>query len=302
MKLKYRILWIENDEDWVESIEDQIQDYLDDLGFTYEKTLIGKEEIGIDYNMFDLVLMDLNLAEQPNGAELISKIRNLGVYTDVVFYSADGVNKLKTKSGENGLEGVYFSDRIPNTSFIKKVRIVIDSTLKKTQDLSNLRGLVMAEVSELDGKMRDIIRKRYVLDETEQLKSAFYEHIVNKQEDRIKKDLLKCDWGQSCVHKWKQMQISDIIPQMESAQLAKAINYILKPEQYTPSHANFFEDYLADIVNTRNVLAHCVSKIVDDKEILITRTGDRSFGDEDMKVIRKNIMKYSNLFNSILQE
>ena len=130
MKLKYKILWIENEKDWVESIEDQIQDYLEDMGFDYEKKLISKEEKDIDYNDYDLILMDLNLADQPNGAELISKIRNLGAYTDVVFYSAMGVDDLRTKGKEKELEGVYYSGRTPEASFVKKVKAVIDSTIK----------------------------------------------------------------------------------------------------------------------------------------------------------------------------
>lgn len=44
MRLKYKILWIENEEDWVDSICDQIQEHLSDLGFEFEKKLIAKEE------------------------------------------------------------------------------------------------------------------------------------------------------------------------------------------------------------------------------------------------------------------
>ena len=124
MKLKYKILWIENEQDWVESIEDQIQEYLEDMGFIYERIPIGKEEKNIDYNNYDLILMDLNLADQPNGAELISKIRNIGVYTDVVFYSAR-IDELKAKGKEKELEGVYYSGRTPETSFINKVEAVM---------------------------------------------------------------------------------------------------------------------------------------------------------------------------------
>ena len=122
MKLKYKILWIENEEDWVESIEDQIQEYIEDMGFDYEKKLIRKEEKDIDYNNYDLILMDLNLADKPNGAELISKIRELGVYTDVVFYSAMGIDDLRAKGKEKELEGVYYSGRTPEVSFVKKVK------------------------------------------------------------------------------------------------------------------------------------------------------------------------------------
>lgn len=301
MNLKYKILWIENEQDWVESIEDQIIDYLNDLGFDFEKKLIGKEENDIDYNYYDLILMDLNLADQPNGAELISKIRELGVYTDVVFYSSSGIEELRAKGEEKELEGVYYSGRTPDASFIKKVKAVIDSTIKKVQDLANVRGLVMAEVSELDGKMVELIKKYYVHGETEELKRTFYNHITKKHEERLKKLLDGCVRKEMvCYHKWKNTPIQDIIPRMESAQMAKAVNYIVPEDLYTPSRANFFEDYMAEIIEVRNQLAHCVSKDVDGKEVLITRKGDKTFGDEDIKEIRKNILKYSEIFMKLL--
>lgn len=302
MKLKYKILWIENEEDWVESIEDQIQEYIEDMGFDYEKKLIRKEEKDIDYNNYDLILMDLNLADKPNGAELISKIRELGVYTDVVFYSAMGIDDLRAKGKEKELEGVYYSGRTPEVSFVKKVKAVIVSTIKKVQDLVNLRGLVMAEVSELDSKMQDIIEKFYVQNETEALKQTFYKHITLKIEERIKSSLDGCEKKERiCYHKWKNASIHDAIPHLEAAQLAKAINYIVPQELYTPSRANFFEDYKAEIVEIRNELAHCASKTEDGKEILITRKGDKTFNDEDIKGIRKNILKYSEIFAKLLQ-
>lgn len=304
MKLKYRILWIENDEDWVESIEDQIQDYLDDLGFNYEKTLIGKEEVGIDYNLFDLVLMDLNLAEQPNGAELISKIRNLGVYTDVVFYSADGVNKLKTKSGENGLEGVYFSDRTPDTSFIKKVKVVIDSTIKKIQDLSNLRGLVMAEVSELDNRMLLMIDSYFIKKASEEKTKKFKKHLVYDIERNTKNKLNpsnNCD--KQCKHKWEEAAIQDLIKDFDfdSSRKARAIKLIIDLETipYDAKNGNFYEDYRIDMLLMRNNLAHCASTIRDGKEVLIVKNEAVEFDEQSFKDIRNKIKGYNLLFDSI---
>lgn len=302
MKLHYRILWIENEQDWVESIEDQIQTYLESIGFVYERKLIGKEDARIDYSFYDLILMDLNLADQPNGAELISKIRDLGVYTDVVFYSASGIDVLRSKGREKELEGVYYSGRTPDSAFIKRVSSVIDSTIKKVQDLANLRGLVMAEVSELDGKMEDVIIKYYIQNETEELNKVFYDHIVKKQEERLKSYIDGCVKKEMlCSHKWTKMQISDILPDMEAAQMAKAINYIIPKDLYTPSRANFFEDYKAEIIEIRNVLAHCASRIVDGKEVLLTKKGDRVFDNDRIRTIRKDILKYSDLFTRLLQ-
>jgi len=303
MKLKYQILWIENEEDWVQSIEDQIQEYLEELGFIYNMTLIGKEENNVAYNDYDLILMDLNLANQTNGAELISKIRDLGVYTNVVFYSASGTEVLRKQGLEYQLDGVYYSGRTPDALFVKKVKDVINATIKKVQDLDNIRGLVMAEVSELDGKMVEIINKYYVENATEELKNLFHKHITKKQEEKIKKALEGCNQpNKSCTHIWKNKEIKEIMPDLEASQLAKAIMYIIPEHLYTPKRQNFFEDYKNEIFEIRNELAHCISIKENGKEILKTRKGDKTFSEDDIKTIRKNILKYSSLFNRLLGE
>ena len=304
MKLKYKILWIENEEDWVESIEDQIQEYLEDLGFNYEMKLIGKEEKNIAYNDYDLILMDLNLADQPNGAELISKIRDLGTYTDVVFYSSMGIDELRAKGKEKELEGVYYSGRTPETSFINKVKAVIDSTIKKVQDLDNVRGLVMAEVSELDVRMLSLIDIYYIQKGSETKTKEFKKHLVDDIEKATRKRLTSsenCD--KQCKHKWNSLTIQEIVNDFEfdASRKARAIRLIIDTEKipYKAKNKNFFEDYLQDMLNMRNNLAHCVSCIKDGKEILITKKGEMVFDEKKFKEIRRQIKRYNELFNSI---
>ena len=296
MNLKYQILWIENEKDWGESIEDQIQEYIEDLGFIYEKKLISKEEKDISYNDYDLILMDLNLADQPNGAELTSRIRDLGVYTDVVFYSAIGIDELRAKGREKELEGVFYSGRTPETAFINRVKAVINATLKKVQDLNNLRGLVMAEVSELDATMDKIIPSYFNNDERMEL---FHNHITANREKTLQKSL---NCNNKCQLFWRNSNIQEIVPQLDSSQKAHAIKIILeqtKPDLY--SKGNFYEDYLAAIITPRNELAHCKSEIREGREILLTRKGDKCFDQAFFKEIRKNVLKYSSIFNELLQ-
>ena len=296
MNLKYRILWIENEEDWVESIEDQIQEYLEDLGFVYERKLIAKEEQDISYNDYDLILMDLNLADQPNGAELISKIRDLGVYTDVVFYSASGIDELRAKGREKELEGVFYSGRTPDTAFVNRVKAVIDATLKKVQDLNNLRGLVMAEVSELDAVMDRIIPSYFSTAEKMEL---FHKHITANRETTLQKSL---NCANKCQLTWRGKDIQEIVSLLDSSQKARAIKIIIeqsRPDLY--SESNFYEEYNATIITPRNELAHCKSEIHDGKEILLTRKGDKCFDETFFKEVRKNILKYSRIFNELLR-
>lgn len=305
MRLKYKILWIENEEDWVDSIYDQIHEHLSDLGFEFEKKLIAKEEESVNYDEYDLILMDLNLAEQPNGAELIERIRNINVFTDIVFYSSVGIDTLREKGREKNLEGVYYSGRTPDSSFIRKVCQVIDSTIKKVQDLSNLRGLVMAEVSDLDSLMDEIIVKYYV---DQSLLDEFHRRITKNKENNIKKSLDNdgIDCEKTCKLNWRQFNIDKLLKIIDSSQKVRAINILLERHKkqgtdlyQSPNDKGFVDNYLQDIIYVRNNLAHCSSVIENGKEILKTRSGDLFF-DTDMIIdIRKKIREYHELFLKI---
>ena len=46
MKLKYNLLWIENEEDWMESVEDDIKSMVEDNAFEYVRYNCKQEEDG----------------------------------------------------------------------------------------------------------------------------------------------------------------------------------------------------------------------------------------------------------------
>lgn len=35
MKIKYNVLWVENEQDWLDSIVDEIQEFVEELGFKF---------------------------------------------------------------------------------------------------------------------------------------------------------------------------------------------------------------------------------------------------------------------------
>lgn len=296
MKLKYKILWVENDSDWAESIEEEIKELVEQqYGFYYERTFSSKQNEAIMFNAYDLILMDLNLESEPTGDVLIKNIRDREIYTDVIFYSADGLQKIKQKAHDLDLEGVYFASRNKDL-FINKVNSIIKTTIHKVQDLNNLRGLVMAEVSELDAMMDNIIQSYF---STEERIMMFHKHITANREKSLQKSL-SCD--KKCQLAWRSKNIQEIVPQLDSSQKARAIKIILeqsRPELYSGS--NFYEEYVAAIITSRNELAHCKSEIRDGKEILVTRNGDKCFDDNFFKTIRQDILKYSNIFKELLK-
>lgn len=249
--------------------------------------------------------MDLNLAEQPNGAELIERIRNLNVFTDIVFYSSIEIELLREKGREKNLEGVYYSGRTPDSSFVRKVCQVIDSTIKKVQDLSNLRGLVMAEVSDLDSLMDEIIQKYYV---DQSLLDEFHHRITKDKEKNIKKslDIDGIDCEKACKLNWRQLNIDKLLKIIDSSQKVRAINILLERNKkqgtvlyQSSNEKGFVDNYNKDIIDVRNNLAHCSSIIENGKEILKTRNGDLIFDTDRITEIRKKIREYHELFLKI---
>lgn len=303
MDLKYKLLWVENDEDWAESIQDQIEDIAKRYGFDLDVKLITKEE-DIDYNVYDFILMDLNLADMPTGDQLIKKIRNHGVFTTVVFYTAGGADVIKEKIDSMSLEGVFYSDRGAQ-ALVEKVGKVMEASIKKTQDLNYLRGLVMAEVSDLDAMMDDIIIK-YFSEIDNGLREKFNKNVIKKDREKsYKKDLIPSaenSCAKECTLNWVDLEPFDLINTIDAAMKARAIMYIVEYYNDTCPGANLeynFETYRKEIIDRRNQLAHCESSYNDGVEILKTRSGDVIFIDEDFKSIRENIKRYRQLFSTL---
>lgn len=306
MKIKYNILWVENDQDWLESIVDEIKEFVEEHGFKFSYD-IARDKSGIaDYNKYDLILMDMNLESEPTGDEIIQEIRNLNIYTDVVLYSASGINAIRSKGHEKELEGVYYSGR-NEVLFIEKVRGVIMTTIRKTQDLTNLRGLVMAEVSELDVMMGDILS--IYLNSEENL-NKFHSKVTSNREKTLHNWLEHPDCKKNCVLLIRKAPASEVIAKLDALQKALGVNLVLKnldSQGYTiyvsPNGKGFMENYDADIIHMRNNLAHCKSVEIEEDgiEILKTLKGDLVFSADTFITIRKKIVEYHKLFDNIIQ-
>lgn len=302
MDLSYKVLWVEDEETWAVSVESSLKEVIEEkYGLVYAKTMVDHSDDSIKYNDYDLILMDFNLSDGEDGKtgdKIIQHIREIDVLTDVVFYSAKGPAFIKEKAAILGLEGVYFSDR-DKDQFIDKVSKVVESTIRKIQDLNNLRGLVMAEVSELDMEMDDIIKSYYI--DADKMK-LFHDHVTKDREKTTRK-LLKssqnCD--KLCELTTRDMSIEEIVT--DSYQKMLAVHQILKKEdsENTLGHGGKFStSYNNEIIIQRNNLAHCESiKDADGNELLKTRNGDVVFTSETFKTIRLNIRKYRDLFQKL---
>jgi hypothetical protein len=95
--------------------------------------------------------------------------------------------------------------------------------------------------------------------------------------------------------------IDEIISNFEfdSSKKAHTINEILR--KITISKKFVFKDYDENIIKVRNELAHSRSVMKKGQEILATKKmGERAFTESDLITIRKNIVKYHELFEELL--
>lgn len=302
MNLQYSILWIENDSDWVGSIDDEIKDFLIDMGFDPSITLHAKEDADM-YNDYDLILMDMALEDAKSGDMLIKEIRNHNIFSDVVFYTGGGVRTIREKANTLGLEGVYFADR--QTNFIDKVKTIILTTIKKVQDLNNIRGLVMDEVSQLDKQMEDIIYYYFVEKETDERKKLFHQKITSDIEKSAKRKLENDNCDKKCEHIWRNQDLKDIIPSVafDTNQKAHTINAILEKEgiDFDLKRDNFYKSYSNDVITMRNNLAHSVSEIKNGVEVLICKKNGKEieFKSETCAAIRKELCVYRDFLSEV---
>lgn len=152
MRLNYKVLWIDDREDWVDPIKESIGDYLEEKGLTLtvnlQKNGSGIEDLIRDPAL-DLIIIDYNLSGE-HGDDLIKTIRSRENYTDIVFYSADeNVNQLVPSA-----DGIY---RCHRDQVDDKIVKVIDATIRRSQDLTHMRGFVMAETIDIEVQIESML-------------------------------------------------------------------------------------------------------------------------------------------------
>jgi len=312
MKLKYKILWVEDEEDSIKIKAKNIRLYLEnEYGFEcsldditildyeeFETNYIDDDKMKIDTDIeqFDLVLVDFNLGEaQHTGDKLIKVVRDGNIYSEILFYSSD-LDSLKEKLNKHFIDGIFTSNR---DELEEKIKKLIRVTIKKVQDVNNLRGLIMAEVAELDRIKERIISKFNLIANDE-----FKKYIKEKVFSKIKNDLESL----TCLVKIEDSECD--YKDIDLVKLQKNFFYdtnkksrsIYKIKKQKCNEINFVhEEYKTNIIDKRNVLAHQEEELrADGIKILKYPNGnDFEFTEEECNKIRKEIKKYKKLLEDI---
>ena len=126
---------------------------------------------------YDLVMVDYDLGQGTNGADVLAGLRQSMEYTEMVFYSMAPPTDLYKKIAARGVQGVFVAER---EGLLAVLRELADIVIGKAVDLTHTRGLAMAEVADIDALMTRTIRSAL---------SGVITSCVEKQANRVRKKL-----------------------------------------------------------------------------------------------------------------
>ena len=324
MDINYRILWFEDTVESFDALGRRTKRYVEsqNLRCTIDR-LQGVSEFDSkkpDINSYEILVVDLKLSEESKGYSIIETIRQSNFVNDILFYSSDGVAVLESILKEHRLEGVFITDR-KNDDFMFKIQQLIDKSIRRSENVINIRGIVLDETSEFDTLMCDIINTVCCFITEEEIAS------LKKYMSKALKDFvteankLLDSYGDD-----GQWDISNLLAERDfnSMMKAKTLNYVLKsinnpriiqacnqnktilPAAYNGDKICFVKAYNHDIIVFRNKLAHVKNINTTNPALIGEVDGKKYYCDKEFcAMMRDSLIKYekwlTSIYNTITQ-
>ena len=300
MKLNFGILWIEDN--LKPDQKSEIRKCVNQSGFEAEIENIpnGKDidKFADDqrkYHLFDLILIDLNLSEEPKGDALALKVRKLFAYTPILFYSNLSDTKLRQKIANLKVEGVYCSHRKKLT---ERSCALISNYAQSLEQLSGMRGLAAQVVAEID----ESFKKMIPLLITEDGESEAVEYITSLINDQLT-DV------QNKVDELKNLSNCLDCLYVDSFKLYRTFRHYLKCHINTLSDSqkkdeltrlnHEFKEYDKKMLGVRNALAHSHETKDENGYVIENKKDTTKIVASEFSVIRSDFISYLKCIKDI---
>lgn len=282
MRLDYKILWIDDDKDDVETLAESLNDFLQSQGFVLKK-IWAKDEKSLEDLLsttidFDFIFVDNSFDDEELGVEFIEQLRNKKVYADILFFSSvASKEKLKKEVIKKSIQSIYIYTKTEITRDPSLFENIIQYRINKEMDTASLRGIAMAEVAEFDSIIWDIIKshsncKDKLADVVKDCRQSKYQELRNKDAEYI----------------WQKIDEKGTAI-IDSCHMHKFLcEEILKDKKlrYVEEAHECSEAYHPKILKKRNLLAHKRDCMGIDEQI----------------EFRKDLIKFREIFNKLKQE
>ena len=238
-----------------------------------------------------MIVVDRNLEERKGGQDFIADIRSSKIYTEIIFYTAMNTSDLWEEIYKNKLEGVYVSNR---DDIFSKIIKVGEQSIRKILDLENMRGIVMAEVGELDLMLDEIIiigSDGLTETQRQEIYKKFHDG-ANDQHDQRGQQLKEFSQNPDTL---TMLKLCDSDKRWQNLNRLWKVHRKLKEKQ-KPG------EYTTDVLRPRNFLAHGKPERVKDGEYIFKYNGQSYHFDEAASTsLRQTIMRYKNEFSKIIE-
>lgn len=292
MKIEYSILWLDDKmSDIIEdNYVDEIIEFISEQGFEPNISIVSNEDDFFEHlnDSYDLILTDFHLNEEENGERngdvIIEEIRDKNIFTEIMFYSAQGdVADTIKKDRITFVDTRKISGTVHYEKIIEKAKELISLTIKKFQHIVPMRGLLIQEASNLENDMLEMIVKYIGKKDSDTVKQAIFNDVTSFYKRKF----------ELSEKSQRNNNINIILKDpllISSSQRATAINQILVDEEKD----NFIEDFKTEIIKMRNDFAH--AKYIKDEntgvESFKLKEENLIFDSELCKTIRLNLIKH----------
>ncbi len=299
MRINYNILWLDDDKTFLDNgREEYIKEYLQSKGFNprirHYYNVNEAEKNNENYDSYDLILSDFNLDPTKTGAFFINLIRKKNIITEILLYSAKNINCEDIISKYGYLDRVTICDTIRD---IDEVIIkLVDITIRKTQDISSLRGLIMSETTAIDNYIEKIIEDIASI-------SQFKDTVLNTKIDivgKIRRNLsTKARLIDSKKYEkvYKDNMLFSAKPKYDL--LYEIISKIAENDDKLKDIIKKVSGY-ENIIKIRNEFGHC-EQIVrpDGTEYLKVKDIEKEYDEQECIELRRSIREYNLVFEEL---
>ncbi|MCK4827887.1 hypothetical protein KA005_69805 [bacterium] len=294
MRLSFSVLWFDDSEDYFDSLDlEPLKEEISTWGFcpTIDKVTTPEEfKDRSPFEPYDLIVVDRNLEGYDDGQVFIADIRDHAIFTEVIFYTAGTASDLWDAIREKKLEGVFVSSR---NEILAKISQVGRQSIRKILDIENMRGIVMAEVGELDLLLEKIIAigvEGLQAEQRYRIYKRFHENAAKQHKDH----------DQALSAFIEKPEVISMLTLCDSDKRWQNFNRLWK------SHDKLKEkerigDYVVEVLHPRNFLAHGRPVPHENGGYLFHyRKKEYLFDDKNSLELRQTILRYKKAFSGII--
>lgn len=301
MNTTFRILWFEDEITWYNMERLRVEGIL--ATHYLIPSIVRKDGDDFDIheltgNDYDLILMDFKLANGVTGDTIASALRENDIVTDILFYSTEEENMLKAISDNMPpIDGVYLTKRNYKI-FTEKIEKLIRKIVTRSEDVVNLRGLVLDNTSDFELRIKEILNICWQkFDETQkELLTETLSGLLDGKKAWITKQVKTAkasegifEYANNDEH---MLSISDRLDILQTILSILFATYHL-PDSICPKD---FKQYYIDKVNMyRNRLGH----ITFGEKTIRIKGNDVEINQDLHRLLRKNIAEVDSTINQL---